>query len=105
MGGRIREPEKIGTAVAVHCSDDDLPYLYDYLWRIRFGQVGGIESRECGGGPVGRTAGAVVYRNTFQRFIGCGIPGTLWRVGSDRRHHGGIHQSTPLERVARSRSR
>ena len=48
--------------------------------------------------PLGGLAGPSADRDPFQRVLRCGVPGFVRGIGPDRRHHVGVHQSTPCSR-------
>ena len=54
--------------------------------------------------PLGGLLALLVTHTNFSVSSGRRFPGAVWRLGADRRHHAGVHQSVARARLHRSRT-
>ncbi len=99
LGGRIPEPEASGQAPGAGVAHHHHHHLHHPLHHVPFGEVGAAHSVQRGHGSGGRHAGAVVHAHQLQRFFRGRLSRALRRLGADRRHHAGVHQSAARARA------
>ena len=80
--------------LAGHRAADDPDHLHHSLHHVSLGQVGAADSGAWS--PWRRIGGLLAllsHRHALQRVLRHRFPGALRRVGANRRHHAGVHQS------------
>src|SRR5260221_8708972 len=99
MGGRIRIAEALPEAAADHHSAHAAGDLPDPLYDVLVHEVGQPHPDHCRHGADRRNRGPVPDRNQLQCLLGRRIPGAVWSLRADGRHHARVHQSVARPRT------